>query len=77
MSPTQLHCAFASRMPRQTSLSVGYADFEPPSDEDEFDWDDCEGGPATDPEWDPFDDEDEDPEPEYGDFWSEPDDFDT
>ena len=45
-------------------------------DEPDFD-DDSELDPVGEP-WDPLvlEDDDEEPEPEYGDFWPEPDDFD-
>ena len=46
-------------------------------DEPAFEEDDSELDPLDEP-WDPFalEDDDEEPEPEYGDFWQEPDDFD-
>ena len=47
-----------------------------PDDDPDFDADDSEIDP-TDEFWDPSDleEDDEEPEPEYGDFWQEPDDF--
>ena len=45
---------------------------------DDDDFNDCEGDPVTgQPIWDPFEfDDDEDSQPEYGDFWDDSDDFD-
>jgi hypothetical protein len=37
------------------------------------DWDGCEVDPMTDPFCDPFGLDDDEPQPEYGDFWDEPD----
>jgi hypothetical protein len=45
-------------------------------DDDDFDdedWDSSEMDPATDPLWDPLGLDDDEPQPEYGDFWDEPD----
>ncbi|HEV3136343.1 MAG TPA: hypothetical protein VGZ26_00540 [Pirellulales bacterium] len=37
--------------------------------------DGCPGDPMADPSWEPFglDDDEDEPQPEYGDFWHEPD----
>jgi hypothetical protein len=46
-------------------------------DEEEDDWDGSESDWATRPTEDPFEmDDEKEPEPEYGDFWAEPDEFD-
>ena len=45
-------------------------------DDDDFDdedWGGCEEDPATNPFWDPLGLDDDEPQPEYGDFWDEPD----
>jgi hypothetical protein len=42
-------------------------------DRDDEDWDGCEEDPVTDPIWDPLGLDDDEPQPEYGDFWDEPD----
>ncbi|MBI3838413.1 MAG: hypothetical protein HY288_10835 [Planctomycetia bacterium] len=47
-------------------------------DDDDFDddWDGIDGDPVTGPIWDPLEwDDEEEPQPEYGDFWEDPDEF--
>jgi hypothetical protein len=60
------------RFPGQVENADDESNFEEP----DFD-DDSELDPIGEP-WDPsaLEDDDEEPEPEYGDFWPEPDDFD-
>jgi hypothetical protein len=44
-------------------------------DDGDEDWDGPEGDPMTGPIWDPFELDDDEPQPEYGDFWDDPDEF--
>lgn len=61
------------RAARAASVASNFAGF-PPADDEEFDGEDHELDPLGDDFVDPsgFDD-DEEPQPEYGDFWIEPD----
>ena len=58
-----------------TSTPVGFADFDQPEDHDDPDWDDADLDPWAIDAWELSAlDEDEEPQPEHGDFWQEPDD---
>lgn len=60
----------------QNSFAACLAEFGRDDEPPDIDWDDFDLDPATDDIWEPSDlEEDEEPLPEYGDFWPEQDDF--
>jgi hypothetical protein len=69
------------RAGQRHSGPVDNSDDDPSFDGPEFEGSDFDDDSELDPigePWDPLvlEDDDEEPEPEYGDFWPEPDDFD-
>ncbi len=57
-------------------LAASFAALCPDDEASDADWDDFDLDPATDDVWEPSElDEDEEPLPEFGDFWRERDDF--
>ncbi len=83
MAPHSLHPGATtkpgrSRRPRRL-LAANWQDrlraCDDDDDDEDEDWDGCEGDPVIDPIWDPLELDDDETQPEYGDFWDDPDEF--